>query len=131
MSHAELCPICKGSGRVPVGGECTSGTYTVGCRACAGLGYLVLDDTPSTENRPNAAHRVPRKGQAVTAKPKHAEIPPYFRHMTEPEIALCRRNPQALALAKELCPDLPKIENIRGEDGIPFFPIRPDRKKKP
>lgn len=46
MSHAEICPVCKGTGRVPIGS--TGGdTYGKPCHGCGGRGWVPVD-TPAS-----------------------------------------------------------------------------------
>ncbi len=51
MSHAERCPVCGGTGKVPAGFyDCGTHIHsTVGitpetCRTCKGTGMVVVDD---------------------------------------------------------------------------------------
>jgi len=48
MKHAEVCPVCKGTGQVPMGfygGYGASTTVrTETCRSCNGTGYVVIED---------------------------------------------------------------------------------------
>jgi len=45
MSHAELCPVCKGSGKVSGNGETGSSVITVTCHGCDGKGWVTVQDS--------------------------------------------------------------------------------------
>ena len=51
MSEVKRCPVCNGTGRVPLGFyNQTSGRWTTGgiqdelCRSCDGKGYVIVPD---------------------------------------------------------------------------------------
>jgi len=46
MAHAEICPICKGEGKLQLG-TLPSTTYTVNtkiCHGCGGKGWVEVED---------------------------------------------------------------------------------------
>lgn len=45
MPHAELCPVCKGSGRLDLFGVSANvPPTTVQCHGCTGLGWVAVPD---------------------------------------------------------------------------------------
>jgi len=42
MSHAEQCPVCKGSGKLQLDAT---------CHGCDGKGWIAVDDKPKTETK--------------------------------------------------------------------------------
>ena len=66
MSHAEKCPVCGGSGRVPIS-EAYGGNTTIPltdyCHGCDGKGWVAVEDPvrlvpvwPEPEGKDNHAH---------------------------------------------------------------------------
>ena len=43
MSHAEKCPICGGSGKLPHDGASTAILYPT-CHGCGGVGWVTIQD---------------------------------------------------------------------------------------
>ena len=44
MSHAEICPVCNGSGKVmPPDKNTTAVTQPVTCHGCGGTGWVKVD----------------------------------------------------------------------------------------
>jgi DnaJ-class molecular chaperone len=41
-AHAEICPVCNGSGRLPESGTSTAGKT---CHGCNGTGWVTVQDT--------------------------------------------------------------------------------------
>lgn len=49
MSHAEVCPVCKGSGKVFSSSSNTTATsIQETCHGCDGDGWIIVDDNDST-----------------------------------------------------------------------------------
>ena len=44
MSHAEICPICGGFGRIRTNTDTTGGSEEEICHGCGGVGWVVVDD---------------------------------------------------------------------------------------
>lgn len=49
MSHAEVCPVCRGRGEVQdilyTGMTVTASVNFVQCRSCSGKGWVTVDDS--------------------------------------------------------------------------------------
>jgi DnaJ-class molecular chaperone len=46
MSHAELCPVCKGSGQVQDNNESGTSIIYKTCHGCKGNGWIVVPGEP-------------------------------------------------------------------------------------
>lgn len=47
MTHAEVCPICNGTGRVPIIDNdwvTTGKSVTKTCHGCGGKGWVIVED---------------------------------------------------------------------------------------
>lgn len=46
MKHAELCPVCKGSGKIlqPIDSQCTGVPFSEVCHGCDGKGWVTIKD---------------------------------------------------------------------------------------
>ncbi len=46
MSHAEICPVCHGSGKIPPhdDGQTTAVPLPVTCHGCGGSGWVTIED---------------------------------------------------------------------------------------
>ena len=44
--HSELCPVCKGKGKIPndLSEGSTTAPYEKTCHACNGVGYILVPD---------------------------------------------------------------------------------------
>ncbi len=43
MPHAEKCPVCRGSGKLPPVGNGTADTFPRPCHGCNGRGWITTD----------------------------------------------------------------------------------------
>jgi len=57
MSHAELCPVCRGAGRLPMfpAGTSTAGP-TVACHECEGSGWVRVMDVSDLIDHSSGSH---------------------------------------------------------------------------
>ena len=46
MAHAELCPVCKGTGRHSDDNTKTIGAELNICHGCSGKGWVTVEDRP-------------------------------------------------------------------------------------
>jgi len=53
MAHAEICPVCKGSGKV----NADSTAYTIICHGCGGMGWVSIPDSYPDSWYPNSRQR--------------------------------------------------------------------------
>lgn len=44
MPHPDVCPVCKGSGRVYTQGYSTTTATMVTCHGCNGSGWVIVPD---------------------------------------------------------------------------------------
>lgn len=64
MSHAELCPVCMGIGKISTGIQSTGGEIKNVCHGCYGKGWVVVsDDTYSTNGEERKGERSLRDQQ--------------------------------------------------------------------
>lgn len=44
MSHAEICPVCGGRGKIEVKSSTTIGDHMETCYGCGGFGWVTVQD---------------------------------------------------------------------------------------
>lgn len=64
MAHAEICPVCKGGGKIwlfpSTAGTSSSAPVETACHGCAGLGWVTVADPGDCAGRlPTPAHPEP------------------------------------------------------------------------
>jgi len=42
--HAKICPVCKGSGTIPLSGSASVIPYNTTCHGCGGFGWVTVKD---------------------------------------------------------------------------------------